>query len=152
MTDNIKEIDKEIEELSKKQSELSEKEVELIERKRQLLLMDIINNKPFNRYKWKVKRRGDKEILLEPIFDEDFKFDDIQTKLDLYPHGIFEINDNIEIYGSDGDLYIISRDVKVGMEFVKSQDMEIEVKSIIDTIESMENQIKELKEFLDSLK
>jgi hypothetical protein len=77
-------------------------------------------------------------------------FDDIQTKLRLYPHGSFELNENIELCGSDGDFYITSSDTKAGIEFIKSQNMEIVIdEGVIEDITSMEKQVAELKELIN---
>ena len=76
--------------------------------------------------------------------------DDIQTMLDLYPHGCFQLDENIELYGDDGDLYIVSSDIAAGIAFIRSQNIDIIVgKNIIDEIESMGKQLTGLMVFVD---
>lgn len=146
----LQEINGELEKISEEYSKLFDQEQKLNEEKKKLLIKEILDSKSFNRYKWKVKKRDGSGFILKPIFDDGLRLDDIQTKLDLYPHGCFQLDDKIEIYGDDGDLYIVSSDIKAGIEFIKSQDIEIIIsKSIIDNIASMEKQIAELKEFVN---
>ena len=145
----IQEINGELEKISEEYSKLFDQEQKLNEEKKKLLVKEILDSKSFNRYKWKVKKRDGSGFILKPIFDDDLRFDDIQTKLGLYPHGDFQLDDKIEIYGDDGDLYIVSSDINAGIEFIKSQDIEIIIsKSIINNIASMEKQVAELKEFV----
>lgn len=146
----LQEINNELEKISEEYSKLFDQEQRLNEEKKKLLVKEILDSKSFNRYKWTVKKRDGTGFILKPMFDNDLGFDDIQTKLGLYPHGDFQLNDKIEIYGDDGDLYIVSSDIKAGIEFIKSQDIEIIIsKGIIDSITSMEKQVVELKEFVD---
>jgi len=145
----IQEIDDELEKISEEYSKLFDREQELNEEKKKLLIKEILDNKSFNRYKWVVKKKDGPGFILKPMFDNDLRFDDIQTKLGLYPHGGFQLNDNIEIHGDDGDLYIVSSDINAGIEFIKSQNIEIIIsKGIIHSIASMEKQVVELKEFV----
>lgn len=146
----LQEINGELEKISEEYSKLFDQEQKLNEEKKKLLIKEILDSKSFNRYKWKVKKRDGTGFILKPMFDNDLRFDDIQTKLGLYPHGGFQLNDKIEIYGDDGDLYIVSSNIKAGIEFIKSQDIEIIIsKGIIDSIASMEKQVVELKEFVN---
>jgi hypothetical protein len=150
----IQEIDNELEKLHEENSKLFQRsfdqEQKLKEEKRKLLVKEILDSKPFNRYKWTVENRDGTGFILRPIFGDDLKFDDIQTKLDLYPHGGFQLNGMIEINGDDGDLYIVSSDINAGIEFIKSQNIKIIIsEDIIDSIASMEKQIVGLKEFVN---
>lgn len=148
---NLQEINGELEKISGEHSKLFDREQELNNEKQKLLAKDIYDNKYFNRCKWRVKERCRDGFILRPIHDyDDQGFDDIQAKLRLYPHGSFELNENIELCGDDGDFYIMSSDTKAGIEFIKSQNMEIVIdKSIIEDIISMEKQIVCLKEFIN---
>lgn len=146
----IQEINNELGKISEEYSKLFSKEQILNKEKQKLLAKDILDSKSFNRYKWVVIKGDRTSFVLKPIiFDNDIRFDDIQTKLNLYPRGDFQLNDKIEIYGEDGDLYIVSSDIKAGIEFIKSQNIEIIIdKSILNDITSMEKQVVELKEFV----
>ena len=143
----LKEINDELKKISEEYSKLFEKEQKLKEEKKELLAKDILDNKTLNRYKWKVEKRN-VGFSLKPVYGS--IFDDIQTKLDLYPHGSFQLNEKIELYGDDGDLYIVSSDIKAGIEFIKSQSINIIIgEDIINNIESMEKQLTGFKEFVD---
>lgn len=147
---NIQEINDKLEKISREHTKLFDQEQNLIDEKQKLLAKDICDNKYFSICKWKAKERNRSGFILKPILDGDLGFDDLQTKLRLYPHGSFELNENIELCGSDGDFYITSSDTKAGMEFIKSQNMEIVIdESIIEDIASMEKQILCLKEFIN---
>lgn len=147
---NLQEINDKLEKISEDHSKLFGQEQKLNEEKQKLLAKDICDNKYLNRCKWKVKERHRAGFILRPILDDDMGFDDIQGKLGLYPHGSFELNENIELCGSDGDLYITSSDTKTGIEFIKSQNMKIVIdESVIKDITSMEKQIAELKELIN---
>lgn len=148
---NLQEINDKLEKISEEHSKLFDQEQELNDEKYELLAKDICDHKYLNRCKWKVKERYKTGFILRPIYDHDDQgFDDIQAKLRLYPHGSFELNENIELCGDDGGFYIMSSDTKAGIEFIKSQYMEIVIdKSIIEDITSMEKQIVCLKEFIN---
>lgn len=148
---DIQEINSELEKISKEHSKLYDREQKLNDERQKLLAKDICKNKYFSKCKWKAKERSRTGFILRPIIDHDDQgFDHLQTKLRLYPHGSFELNENIELCGSDGDFYIMSSDTKAGMEFIKSQNMEIVIdQSIIEDIASMEKQIVLLKEFIN---
>jgi hypothetical protein len=147
---NLQEINDELKKISEEYSKLFDREQKLNNEKQKLLAKDICDNKYFSRCKWKPKERHGDGFILVPIYDSDDQgFDDIQTKLRLYPHGSFDLNKDIELCGSDGDFYITVSDTKAGMEFIKSQNMEIVIdESIIEDITSMERQISELKELI----
>lgn len=147
---NLQEINGKLEKISEEHSKLFDQEQKLNDEKNRLLAKDICDNKYLNRCKWKVSERYRGGFVLKPILDDDLGFDDIQEKLCLYPHGSFELNENIELCGSDGDLYIISSDTKAGIEFIRSQNMRIIInESVIESIASMEKQIAELKELIN---
>jgi hypothetical protein len=147
---NIQEINGRLEKISEGYSKLFAQEQKLKKEKQRLLAKDILDSKPFSRYKWEVKKRDRAGFILKPYFDDDMRFDDLQEKLDLYPHGGFQLLDKIELSGDDGDLYIVASDIKAGIEFIKSQNIEIVIdKSIIDDIKSMEKQIAGLKDFVN---
>ena len=142
----LKEVNDDLAKISKEYSKLLDQEQELREEKSELLAKDIIDSKTLSRHKWEVKKRHE-GFALSPVHGS--IFDDIQEKLDLYPHGNFQLNGNIELYGDDGDLYIVSHDINAGIEFIKSQNIEIIVSnSIIDDIKLMEKQLLGLKEFI----
>ena len=144
----LQEINDELKKIQEEYSKLFDQEQKLKEEKKELLAKDIIDNKTLNRYKWQVEKRN-VGFILKPIFDDDSRFGDMQTKLDLYPHGSFQLYEKIELYGDDGDLYIVSPDIKAGIEFIKSQDIKIVIsKDIADDIMSMEKQLAGLKEFV----
>jgi hypothetical protein len=146
---NLQEINGELEKISEKYSKLLEQEEKLNEEKRKLLAKDMCENKYLNRCKWKVGKRYRGGFILKPILDGDIEFDDIQEKLCLYPHGSFDLDENIELCGSDGEFYIISSDTKAGIEFIKSQNMEIVIdEDVVENITSMEKQIADLKELI----
>ncbi len=148
---NLQEINDKLEKISQEHSKLFGQEQKLNEEKQKLLAKDICDNNYLNRCKWKVKKGYRSGFILRPIHNyDDQGFDDIQTKLRLYPHGSFELNEKIELCGDDGDLYIVSSDTKTGIEFIKSQNMEIVIdKSVIKDIASMEKQIAGLKELIN---
>lgn len=147
---NIQEINGKLENISEEHSKLFDQEQKLNEEKQKLLAKDICDNKYFNRCKWKVRERYRAGFTLKPILNDDIGFDDIQEKLRLYPHGSFELNENIELHGSDGDFYITSSDTKAGIEFIKSQNMKIVIdEDVIENITSMEKQVAELKELIN---
>lgn len=146
----IQEIDEKLKKISEEYSKLFDQEKKLSEEKKKLLIKEILDSKSFNRYKWVVKKKDDSGFILKPMFNNDLRFDDIQEKLDIYPHGWFQLNDKIDVYGDDGDLYIDVSDIKSGIEFIKSQDIEIIIsKGIIDNIASMEKQLTGLREFVN---
>ncbi len=146
---NIQEIDNELERISEEQSRLFGRERELDEEKRKLLAKDICDNKHLNVCIWKVKERYGSGFILRPETTSIIELDDIQTKLRLYPHGSFKLDENVELCGDDGDLYITVSDTKAGIEFIRSQDMKIVIdKSVTENIESMEREIAELKELI----
>jgi hypothetical protein len=147
----IQEINSDLEKLYKERSRLYEQEEKLQEEKNELLNKEIIDDKLLNRYKWRVEQNNDKKgFILRPIFDNHLKFDDIQEKLNLYPHGDFNLNENITIIGDDGDLYILSYDIVSGIEFIKRYKIEVEVdRTIVANIHSMEMKVAKLKEFVD---
>lgn len=147
---NLQEINDKLEKISKEYSKLFEREQKLNEEKQKLLAKDICDNKYLNRCKWKVRERYRGGFTLKPILEDDLGFDDVQAKLCLYPHGSFELNENIELCGDDGDLYIMSSDTNAGIEFIRSQNMKIVIdESVIEDITSMEKQIAELKELIN---
>lgn len=147
---NVQEINDKLEKISKEHSELFDQEQKLNDEKNKLLAKDICDNKYLSRCRWKVGERYRGGFTLKPILEGDQGFDDIQEKLGLYPHGSFELNKNIEICGSDGDLYIVSSDTKAGIEFIRSQNMKIIIdEDVIENIASMERQIAEPKELIN---
>lgn len=147
---NLQEINDKLEKISEEHSKLFDQEQKLNEEKQKLLTKDICDNKYLSRCRWKVMKGHRTGFILKPILDDDLGFDDIQEKLRLYPHGSFELNENIELCGSDGDLYITSSDTKAGIEFIRSQNVKIVIdESVIEDIVSMEKQVAELKELIN---
>ncbi len=152
---NLKSVEDDLEETSIEISKLREKEEGLIEQKNDLLKKEIIDGKVFNRCKWEVIYRDScRGFMLQPIDndrnDGSYLFDDLQDKLDLYPHGYFQFTSNIEIIGSDGDLYISSNDIKAGIEFIKSYNIDMVIsESILNRIKTVEKEILDLREFVD---
>ena len=80
----LQEINSKLKKISEEYSKLFDQEQKLNEEKRKLLTKEIFDNKTLNRCKWKVEKGYGNG---KPIFDNDIRFDDIQTKLRLYPHG-----------------------------------------------------------------
>lgn len=146
---SIQEIDDKLKEISEEHSKLFDQEQKLNNEKNRLLAKDICDNKRLGKCTWKASERYKSGFILRPILNGTMELDDIQTELSLYPHGYFELSKDIEICGSDGDLYIVSYDTKIGIEFIKSQNMKIVInENVIENIASMEKQVAELKELI----
>lgn len=144
----IQEINRELENISEEQSKLFQQEEKLNAEKNKLLAKEVLDSKIFNKCKWIVEKRpfmSYEGFIIRPTIP--ILFDELQSKLDLYPHGYFKMNDNIELIRSDGYLYIKSYDIKAGIEFIKSNDIEIILSELADEISSMEITIAKLKEF-----
>ena len=78
--------------------------------------------------------------------------DSIDEIVDIFSweHDSLEINEKVSIGCADGDLYLRGNIVDL-LNFIKSNDLVIELTEVLNTIESLKKELESLQQFVDSV-
>ncbi len=147
----ISEITKEITDIEKQLRKLYDQKDKLDSETDGIIAKEVLDSKIFNKCKWSV---NDISFLhdgfnLRP--DDKSIFDDLISKMKLYPHGYFNINEHVEMNESDGDFYLRIEGIENGIEFIKINDLKIDDENMTYRISELKEELIKRREFIDKI-